>query len=245
MGASVLSATFHDARNFADVVKFGCSLLPSTSSPTFAFSPYRGLGQFPQWLRHSYIDTVFDNIDPKGLKEKLFLDEFYSINCIILGGRQVLLRSGEEGDLKAFIKGKPEWFNSQFCVIRKWEPSDVASERFTWIRCYRVPLHAWEEKFFYNLVPLFGTYLGQDVCTRSKHTLEYGRLFLAIPTNATVDKVLRVKIDNVEYDIRFVEDLISCWHQGNRFSTHIPSDSCSLDYVFSWIDRALDDRDSA
>ncbi|KAF1862614.1 hypothetical protein Lal_00013375 [Lupinus albus] len=156
----------------------------------------------------------------------------------------VLLRAEEEGELESFIKDEPEWFNSRFRVLRKWEPQDVALERFTWIRCYGIPLQVWEEKFFHNLASLFGTYLGQDVCTRSKHTLEYGLLYIAIPTNATVNKTIRVKIDNFDYDIRVVEDLVSCWHQGKHPSSHIYSDSRSSESDGSWIDRALDEHDS-
>ncbi|KAF1862688.1 hypothetical protein Lal_00013449 [Lupinus albus] len=186
---------------------------------------------------HNFIGVVFDNIDPKGIKDKLFLDGFYFIHCTILGGRMILLRAEEEGELESFIKDEPEWFNSRFRVLHKWEPRDVALERFTWIRCYGVPLQIWEENFFHNLASLFGTYLGQNVCTRSKHTLE-------IPTYATVNKTIRVKIDNFDYDIRVVEDLVSCWHQGKHPSSQIYSDSRSSESDGSWIDRALDEHDS-
>ncbi|KAF1868145.1 hypothetical protein Lal_00018661 [Lupinus albus] len=172
------STGLRDSRNFADVVKFGHPLslspqppLPLPLGPSVDLE-FQSTEQFPLWLRNSYFGIVHDNIDPEGLKDKLFLDGFYSINCTILGGRQVLLRSGEEGDLEAFIHGEPEWFDSRFWVLRKWELADVSSERFAWIRCYGIPLHAWENMLFHNLASIFGTYLGQDNCTISKHTLD-------------------------------------------------------------------------
>ncbi|KAF1894928.1 hypothetical protein Lal_00022422 [Lupinus albus] len=237
-------SSLRDARNFADVVKFGRKNIPTDLTVQKQIHEvdldYKTTDTNPQWLRNSYVGTVSSHVDPEGLKDKLFMDGFYSVHVTILGGRTVLLRKTEEGEMDSILEDEADWFNCRFDVLRKWEPSDVPKERFTWVRCYGVPLHAWEEVFLQKLASLLGQFLGIDHLTRSHQRLKYGRILIVIPLLATVDKLFRVMIDGNEYSIKIVEEQVSFWNQGDKSSSS--STSSSSNSGSSWMDRALEEK---
>ncbi|KAF1893040.1 hypothetical protein Lal_00024162 [Lupinus albus] len=105
----------------------------------------------PTWLSNSYIGIAANYVDCDVLSGRLHMNGFSSINPTHLGGQMFLLRAEEDGELEDFIKEEHDWFQNQFEVLRKWETSDVPTERFSWIRCYGIPLHPWEEKLFNKL----------------------------------------------------------------------------------------------
>ncbi|KAF1870740.1 hypothetical protein Lal_00026511 [Lupinus albus] len=176
-----------DNRKFVDVVKSGRS-------------PFFGI--------------VANHVDPGTLKEKLFRDGFLTIHLTPLGGRSFLLRSEEDGDIEAFLEGEPEWFQSRFRVLRKWD------------------------NFFKLLASSLGTFLGLDHWTRSHHHLEYGRFLVAIPFLASVDKSCMVRIDNIDYVVKLVEEKVHCWHQCGKTSYSIlTTNSSTSDSECSWLDR--------
>ncbi|CAL0322294.1 unnamed protein product [Lupinus luteus] len=113
-----------------------------------------------------------NQVDCTTLKEKLHLDGFFSIHVFSLGGRSVLLRAEEEGQLESLLRDEKDWFNTRFSSIRKWKPTDLAQDRFLWIRCDGFPLHAWEEDLFMKIGSLFGKFSGLDDGTRYKRNLE-------------------------------------------------------------------------
>ncbi|KAF1865921.1 hypothetical protein Lal_00033383 [Lupinus albus] len=228
-----------DNRKFVDVVKSGRSPSPTRATPKqTVVVVFKTSDDTPLWLRNSFFGIVADHVDPGTLKEKLFRDGFLTIHLTPLGGRSFLLRSEEDDDIEAFLEGEPAWFQSRFCVLRKWVPKDLASERFIWVRCYGVPLHAWEENFFKLLASSLGTFLGLDHWTRSHHHLEYGRFLVAIPFLASVDKSCLVRIDNIDYEVKLVEEKAHCWHQcGKTSSSILTTNSSTSDFECSWLDR--------
>ncbi|CAL0332935.1 unnamed protein product [Lupinus luteus] len=64
----------------------------------------------------------------------------------VTNSRIVLIRAEAEGEIDTLLHDEQEWFDAQFSSICKWKPTDVAQDRFLWLRCFGVPLHAWEEK---------------------------------------------------------------------------------------------------
>ncbi|CAL0324633.1 unnamed protein product [Lupinus luteus] len=68
--------------------------------PNFVFQTAE---ECPMWLRESYIGILSDQTDCTSLKEKLHLDGFYSIHVTSLGGRSVLPRGEEDGEIEPFF----------------------------------------------------------------------------------------------------------------------------------------------
>ncbi|CAL0321166.1 unnamed protein product [Lupinus luteus] len=99
---------------------------------------FRTTEEKPKWLEKSYLGVLSYNMDCDNIKEKLFLDGFYTIRVTPMGGRTVLLRADEEGELEDLLSEERDWFEQRFDLSRKSEPSDVATDRFTWLEFGRV-----------------------------------------------------------------------------------------------------------
>ncbi|CAL0299917.1 unnamed protein product [Lupinus luteus] len=193
-----LPTNYRDGRNFADVVKAGSSKSqPINSQLSVPDLVFQTSEECPLWLRYSYFGILSDQVDCTILKEKLHLDGFYSIHVFSLGGRSVLLRAEEEGEIESLLRDEKEWFSTHFSSIHRWKPTDVAQDRFLWIRCYGIPLHAWEEDFFKKLGSLFGKFIGIDDRTRYKRSLEFCRLLISTNSRALVDKKLQIQINGL------------------------------------------------
>ncbi|CAL0323255.1 unnamed protein product [Lupinus luteus] len=54
--------------------------------------------------------------------------------------------------MEALLRDERAWFENKLVAICKWKPTDAAKDRFFWIRCFGVPLQAWEENFFEKLL---------------------------------------------------------------------------------------------
>ncbi|CAL0306408.1 unnamed protein product [Lupinus luteus] len=245
-----------DGHNFVEVVKNGSQnsansnltiTLTKTVNPSLepAFE-FVTTEESPIWLRNSYIGTLPEQVDSGGLKEKLLLDGFFSVQLIPLGGRTVLLRAEEEGEMKALLCDECAWFENKFVAIRKWKPTDAVKGRFFWIRCFGVPLHAWEEIFFEKIALLFESFMSINDCTIFKKNLEYGRVFIASSSWSMVDKAIRVKINGVIFDIHVPEERASCCHHissPNSVSPTCSSGDGSLsESGYSWLDQIYEEN---
>ncbi|KAE9587311.1 hypothetical protein Lalb_Chr23g0272311 [Lupinus albus] len=146
--------------------------------------------------------------------------------------------------MEALINEEHEWFQNRFVVLRKWEPMDVPLERYSWLRCYGILLHAWEENLFKNIASLFGSFLGLDHWTRFNKRLEFSRIFVAIPPLVTVDNVVRLLINKTPFDIKVIEERGIGWDQHKKASSRSSSvDTVSSSTGCSWLEEVLENAD--
>lgn len=69
----------------------------------------------------------------------------------------------EEGeDFLEFVKVYEDLFEKWFSELRPWSPGEISKQRYAWVRCQGMPLHAWGEAFFQKIVTLFGRYVMMD-----------------------------------------------------------------------------------
>ncbi|GKV02932.1 hypothetical protein SLEP1_g15306 [Rubroshorea leprosula] len=68
-----------------------------------------------------------------------------------------------------------QWFEE----IKPWTPTTVATERFAWIRCLGLPLHAWKLKYFQSFGNLWGTFVSLDDSTSGKKRLDAARFLIS------------------------------------------------------------------
>lgn len=89
-----------------------------------------------------------------------------------MGSNLVLLESLVEGEMEALIDEAQDWLATWFSDMRKWSPSEVDSERLTWVRCYGMPVHAWNKSFFKCVVFGTGEFVALDEDTEKRKALD-------------------------------------------------------------------------
>lgn len=77
----------------------------------------------------------------------------------------------------------------------------------TWLRVFRVPYHAWSFDFFKFLANRVGTYICSDDQTLKAVNMDVGRFMVRTHCSRVLNKILKVKIDGVIFNIKIVEDL--------------------------------------
>ncbi|GKV43338.1 hypothetical protein SLEP1_g50641 [Rubroshorea leprosula] len=82
----------------------------------------------------------------------------------------------------------------------------VAVERFVWIKCLGLPLHAWKLEYFQSFGNLWGTFVSLDDSTSRKKRLAVGRFLISTPMMENISKILSIKINGALYNVKFVEE---------------------------------------
>lgn len=72
-----------------------------------------------------------------------------------------------------------EFINHYLYDCRPWSKDNfVQYERGAWARCYGIPIHAWNNGFFVELVSVLGTLLKIDNQTLHKERFDFSRLLI-------------------------------------------------------------------
>jgi len=83
----------------------------------------------------------------------------------------------------------------------------VNYERGAWVRCYGVPLQAWNNIFFLELAATQGRLLKIDDCNINKDMMDYARFLVATPLLKEIDVTEEVWIDGKMFPICVIEDV--------------------------------------
>jgi len=138
-----------------------------------------------------------------------------------LGGDKIFLQALNEQDFMSLFNKAFEFFNEYLYDCRPWsKDSDLLYERGAWVRCYGIPLHAWNIRFFALIASCKGRLLKVDECTVNKVRLEYARLFITTSSFNELNGVDDFYIDGSKFTIHLVEDL--------EFS--LAEDACLVEY---------------
>ncbi|GAU27365.1 hypothetical protein TSUD_55180 [Trifolium subterraneum] len=125
-----------------------------------------------------------------------------------MGGDRVLLypRFDREGiDIHQVAS---EVIGNFLVDCKPWSANDeVVYERGAWVRCYGVPVHAWNNIFFAELAESQGRLLQVDDCTLKKERMDYARLLIATTVLKEINGMVLVVIDNKDFCIRIIEDI--------------------------------------
>ncbi|GKU99946.1 hypothetical protein SLEP1_g12720 [Rubroshorea leprosula] len=158
------------------------------------------------WLEKCFVGTVRSVTLIPTLQEKFFMEGVFFCKIRAMGGRLVLMEGHDYEDLKDLIETGQEWLGQWFEEIKPWKPTIVASERFAWIRCLGLPLHAWKPEFFQSFGSLWGTFVSLDDSTSGKIRLDAARFLIATPLSEFISKSLTIKINGVLYKVKFSEE---------------------------------------
>ncbi|GAU27978.1 hypothetical protein TSUD_373730 [Trifolium subterraneum] len=132
---------------------------------------------------------------------------FTEFRLISLGGDKVLLHPCVEGDGMSISQEAEDFIGNFLEECSPWmKVSSVNYERGAWVRCYGVPLHAWNNIFFAELAETQGRFLDIDDCTVNKERLDYARMLIATSSLKEVNVIEKVLIDDRVVPIRIIED---------------------------------------
>ncbi|GKV30538.1 hypothetical protein SLEP1_g39340 [Rubroshorea leprosula] len=154
------------------------------------------------WLEKCFVGTVhLVNLIPN-LQEKFFMEGVFFCNIRSMGGRLVLLEGKDHEDLKELVDSGKDWLGNWFEDVKPWTPTLVAMERFTWIQCQGLPVHAWKSKTFQSFGRLWGTFITLDDSTINKKRFDVARFLITTPSTASISKSITVKINGEFFTLK-------------------------------------------
>ncbi|GKV35119.1 hypothetical protein SLEP1_g43433 [Rubroshorea leprosula] len=96
------------------------------------------------------------------LQERFYMEGLFSVRLRAMGGKMVLIDCDDKEELKDLIELASDWLSQWFDEIRPWTPTLVATERFVWVKCFGVSLHAWGPDLFNTIATLWGKFISLD-----------------------------------------------------------------------------------
>lgn len=90
--------------------------------------------------------------------------------------------------------------------MRKWKYEDVDLERFTWIRCYGIPCHAWVFYFFEFLASTVRTYICSEEDMIQMKCMYVASIMVRTRCGMLINEVLNINFNGVIFRIILVED---------------------------------------
>ncbi|GLT87535.1 hypothetical protein SLE2022_056140 [Rubroshorea leprosula] len=159
------------------------------------------------------------------LQDKFAMEGKFLAKVTPMGGNLVLLPSGDEEELKHLVVEGHEWLAQWFTDVRPWTPEEVATERFTWLRCQGVPLHIWKSNFFEIVACMFRKFVSLDGSTIKKSRLDVAKILIMTPLQENINNVLKIKVKNKLFHIRISEEV----EVDNTFSLRSDFSLCRID----------------
>ncbi|GKV32614.1 hypothetical protein SLEP1_g41208 [Rubroshorea leprosula] len=158
------------------------------------------------WLQGSCVGVAHSVEIVPNLQEKFYMEGYFSCRLRAMGGKLVLMDGQDKDEIKDLVEGAPEWLGQWFSEVKPWSPSMVAKERFVWIRCQGVPLHAWCPEFFEELALVWGKCICLDDSTSKKRRFDVARFLISTSKMDTISVHREVKVNGVVYELRFSEE---------------------------------------
>ncbi|OIV93204.1 hypothetical protein TanjilG_24419 [Lupinus angustifolius] len=121
-----------------------------------------------------------------------------------MGGKLFLFKG--EVDVEKRFDMEEDWCKYFFSSIRRWNPKEGAKERMIWVRCIRVPIHAWTVEFFRFLAEKIRVFIKVDDKTLNIERLDFGRVLIATSQWSNVEVNQRVLIEDLIFDLRILEE---------------------------------------
>lgn len=114
-------------------------------------------------------------LNPFMVQEKVHEASYFNIIVTLMGGDLVLIDSECPQDTMEFVERAKESWSLYLSWVDQWSPRIMSRERQTWIKCFGIPAHVWEEKFFRFLFFGRDSIVEIDENTRNKRRLHVAR----------------------------------------------------------------------
>ncbi|KAG5549338.1 hypothetical protein RHGRI_014630 [Rhododendron griersonianum] len=104
------------------------------------------------WLNRSVVGRLLSFCDVNSLQNLFISNEIWDAHIRSLGGLNVLITFESKELMEDFLKDKnnclPKWFSS----VEVWQYQRIKPSRCVWISCFGVPINAWNNNTFINIV---------------------------------------------------------------------------------------------
>ncbi|KAK7243274.1 hypothetical protein RIF29_38067 [Crotalaria pallida] len=139
------------------------------------------------------------------IQDSFFKGGFMSLKATHMGGRYVLLHGSNSEEIPDLLFSEKKWFEDRFVEVQRWTPSFSVVERFTWVLCYGVPVHAWSEALFCQLASSVGALARLDPSKAAKERLDVGRILVSTELSS-IDVNVKVKVNGSDWIVRMMEE---------------------------------------
>ncbi|GKU96309.1 hypothetical protein SLEP1_g9557 [Rubroshorea leprosula] len=123
-----------------------------------------------------------------------------------MGGNLVLIDDEDPEHVKELVDGNLQWVTAYFDRIKYWAPSDIAEERFVWVRIQGLPIHAWSEESLSTIGNQVGKLVSIDEYTLSKECLDAARMLVSTKSKLAINEDFILKVKNKSFHIAVVEE---------------------------------------
>ncbi|GLT96029.1 hypothetical protein SLE2022_136780 [Rubroshorea leprosula] len=168
------------------------------------------------------------------LPEIFFNEGLPSIKITPMGGNLVLIEEENPECIKELVDGNLQWVSSYFERIKFWSPTDIAEERFVWVRIQGLLLHAWTEESLSTIGNHVGKTVKVDEHTLSKECLDVARILVSTKSKTGINEEFLLKVKNNSYNITLVEEnwRSDPWWLNKIDNSSVDSEVSSTDFNF-------------
>ncbi|KAH7839408.1 hypothetical protein Vadar_003764 [Vaccinium darrowii] len=211
----------------------------SKNSKLIKVQPSSGNG----WLLRSAVATLRRCISMAELKIRISNQNIQVSEVRSMGGRFVLITfpSPDSRDLIINNNIWDLWFSS----ITPWNGEPAGRERFTWLSCSGIPLHAWNTATFQKIGENWGTLMEIDSNTLKCSSFETSRILVSTTCHQKILQEIHLEVNSQVYPISVIEEdsLRSPWpcpipstevkddDVANHFSTAVENSNLNQDMI--------------
>ncbi|CAI8615089.1 unnamed protein product [Vicia faba] len=158
------------------------------------------------WAKKGFVGKVHNNDEVSLLQQKIMDVGIFSLEVIPTGRDKVFLKVHEDEDMQSLINDAKEFFQHWFVKLDEWYPEAVMKDRYTWIRIYGIPVHAWNRSFFEKLCATMGKLISVDKVTEEKRRFDFARCLVRTISMETINKLVRVMVNGRIFLMKMVEE---------------------------------------
>jgi hypothetical protein len=157
-------------------------------------------------LQGAYVGFLSEPHEYQIVQQKFKMDGYNNLNIIPLGHKKVLLQSVVRGEVEELVTSV-RWWSTWFDRFEEWSPEAVSNQRYAWLRCFRVPLHAWGEALFKTIGFKFGTFVQVDSSTKNLIRGDLARIKITTENMQMIDSSLAITVMGKKFVIRILEEV--------------------------------------
>ncbi|CAL0333596.1 unnamed protein product [Lupinus luteus] len=158
------------------------------------------------WLRSCVVGKTVDSVAPGDVPDLLKEEGMLSISARPLGGSLVLLAPTVGECTQEVIEDAKVWFSNLFVSLTPWNVNFAMEERWVWLRCYGLPLHAWNDGVFSQIAKEVGSLKMVDLATSQKMSLEFCRLWVNTSSGSRIEFSLNAVVLGKNYTVHVMEE---------------------------------------
>ncbi|GAU46316.1 hypothetical protein TSUD_243380, partial [Trifolium subterraneum] len=168
---------------------------------------YLSLAEDVAWAKQSSTATLKHGFNLPFVQQSLWDAGLSEFKLIPLGGDKLLVRPRVDDQVVLIQQEVVDIINNFLEDVKPWTcDSALCYERGVWVRCFGIPMQAWNNIFFAELAETIGRLLKIDDATFNKDRMDYARFMIATPSLSGINSTAQVLIDNKLTSIRIIED---------------------------------------